>query len=458
MGAREYPRAWLDIVGLALMSAAATPSPAQEPMANPALAVAASSKGAVIVPASSQKQQVPAGHRLMAHTNIRFLVPPGSNPDETPPDSGFAYETPASLACHYSLVADAAGLAPGCNPNVTTTDVTGGSWRIAIVDAYADPSATSDLTAFSVQFGLPLATGQFTVVQASTAAASCTSVPPDPTGGGWEVEQSLDIEWSHAMAPNATLFLVEACSSSDTDLQQAILVANNLVKCKAAEIDPATYALGKCPASSVGRGEVSMSWGGGEYYEETGADNCAFLDDSCFTEPGVVYVASVGDSPGVEYPGTSPNVVAAGGTTVRRSQITGDWVAEAPWVDGGGGTSAYEVRPGFQAGVAGAVGAARGVPDLAFDADPYTGVWVYADGYWAIVGGTSVAAPALAGIINKASGFAVSSQAELATIYAAASGFRDIKSGFCGFYMGLSGAVGWDPCTGVGVVNGYAGK
>ncbi len=450
--------ALLGAVSVSLGLAAASPLHAQAPAANSAWAQAAgSSKGTLIIPASSQRQQIPAGHKFMAHTNVRFFVPPGFNPNEAPPHAGYAYETPASLACHYGLVVDTAGVAPDCNPNVTTTDTSGGSWRIAIVDAYGDPSATADLTGFSAQFGLPLAAGQFSVVQATTSAASCTTVPPDPTGGGWEVEQSLDIEWAHAMAPNATFFLVQACSSTDTDLQQAILVANNLVKCKNSEINTTTRELGTCPEGSVGRGEVSMSWGGEEYYGEAAADNCANLDDSCFTEPGVVYVAATGDSPGVEYPSASPNVVAAGGTTVRRSQTTGDYVTEAPWVLGGGGTSAYETRPTFQSSVGGMVGSARGVPDLSFDADPYTGVWVYFDGGWGIVGGTSLSAQALAGIINKASGFAASSQAQLGTIYAATTGFRDIKSGFCGFYMGFSGMVGWDFCTGVGVVDGYAG-
>jgi kumamolisin len=426
---------------------------AQTVARNPAWGSALASRGSLIIPASNQRQEIPAGHRFVAHTNLRFFVPAGLNPNEAPPYYGYAYETPASLACHYGLVTVAAGVAPACNPNVTTTNASGGSWRIAIVDAYANPTASSDLAAFSAQFGLPLAAGQFTVVAAGTALSSCTTIPSDPTGGGWEVEQSLDIEWSHAMAPGATLFLVEACSSSDNDMAQAVMVANNLVKCKSSQINPLTFALGTCPTDAVGKGEVSMSWGGEETtYEAT--DGCNFFSDACFTEPGVVYVASTGDSPGVGYPSASPNVVAAGGTTMRRDAY-GDYITEAPWVDGGGGSSAYEARPAFQAGVAGVVGSARGVPDLAFDADPYTGVWVYFDGAWGVVGGTSVAAPSLAGIINRSGTFAASSQAELAAIYTATTGFRDIKSGFCGPYMGYSGTVGWDFCTGVGVVDGY---
>jgi kumamolisin len=456
MGTRIRRPAWLCTVGATLGLAVA--AAAQEPTTHPDWATALSSRGTLIIPASSHKQPVPAGHRFKAHTNVRFFVPDGVNPNEAPPIFGLFYETPASLACHYGLAAEAPGASPNCNPGVTATNVTGGSWRIALIDAYTDPSASADLAGFAAQFGLPLAAGQLTIVQATTAAASCSSVGPDPTGGGWEVESTLDIEMAHAMAPNATLFLVQACSSDETDLQQAILVANNLVKCKNAEINPTTHVLGTCPASSIGKGEVSMSWGGGEYPSETGADNCAGLDDSCFTAPGIVYFAAAGDSPGVEYPSVSPNVVGVGGTSLRRNATTGDYEAEAPWVDTGGGISVYEGLPAYQTSIGGLLEFARGVPDVAFDADPYTGVWVYFDGSWGVVGGTSVAAPAVAGIVNKASGFAVSSAAELEIMYAAASGFRDIKSGFCGLYMGFSGTAGWDFCTGLGAVYTYAGK
>jgi len=429
-----------------------------------------SAPGTLIIPSSSLPQAVPAGHRLAAHTNVRVFLPHGFSPDEAPPFSGYAYETPASLACHYGLVSTTA--APSCNPNSTTVPPTGGSKTIAIVDAYDDPAASGDLAWFSLQFGVPLtSSSQFQVIWAMTADSSCSSagyVPTDPTGG-WEVEESLDIEWSHAMAPAAKIYLVEACSNYDSDLQQAVLVASNLVQCGSTEINPTTGVLGKCPVGSAGKGEVSISWGGGEFAGENTANSCASLNDSCFVTPGIVYVASSGDSPGVEYPSVSPNVVSAGGTTVRRNPSTGNFLAEAAWVSGGGGQSAIEARPTYQSSVSAIVGAWRGVPDLSFDSDPNTGVWVYdtfpAEGVeyyeWLIVGGTSVAAPSLAGIINRAGAFAASSSAELTTIYtnkAVTTDFTDITNGFCGPYMGFTAGTGYDLCTGVGVTKGYTGK
>jgi kumamolisin len=422
-------------------------------------------QGVLVVPRSSIAQTPPAGHKFVAHTNVRFLIPGGFTPDELPPFTGYAYETPASLACVYGLVTTASG----CNPNTVTTNPTGGSQSIAIVDAYDDPEADGDIAWFSLQFGIPLkSSAQFQVIWADTPASSCytSGVPTDPTGG-WELEESLDIEWSHAMAPGATIYLVEACSNYDSDLQQAVLVAANLVKCGKTEITGS--GVGTCPAGSTGKGEVSMSWGGEEYSTENASNSCAFLDDSCFTAANVVYVASSGDSPGTIYPATSPNVVSAGGLTTRRNPSTGNLIGSAGWVDAGGGLSFYEARPSYQSSISSIVGIARGVPDLAFDADPNTGVWVY-DTFpmdyfeyysWWIVGGTSVAAPSLAGIINRAGAFAASTNAELTKMYtnkAVTTHFTDITTAFCGPYMGYSAAVGYDFCSGIGAPKGYGGK
>ena len=391
-------------------------------------AQAQAQKGSVVIPPSSLERPTDLGKR--AHTNIRMFVPAKgfTNPQVAvglPPYNGYYYETPASLACVYKLV----GVVPGsgCDPNKVTNHSTGGSKAIAVVDAYDDPNAAADLTYFSNQFGLPAANFQ-------TVYANGTQPPND---SGWELEESLDIEWAHAMAPRAKLYLVEAASNYNSDLYLAVQVASNLV-------------------AAAGGGEVTMSWGGGEFDGEASYD-------SYFTTPGVVYFASTGDGAGTIYPSTSPNVVAAGGTTLRRNPFNGEFFSEAAWVDGGGGPSPYEARPSYQSGIANIVGSARGVPDLSAVADPNTGVWVYdsGNGGWWIVGGTSASSPILAGIVNKAGSFATSTNAELTTIYnnmAVPAYFRDTTDGFCGPYMGFSAVKGWDFCTGVGSPKGPAGK
>jgi subtilase family serine protease len=389
----------------------------------------------VVVPASSHAMAGDLGKA--AHTNVRYISVGSVSQSAAPPFSGYGYETPQSLGCIYRVVAPI----PGCNPNETTNTPKGGSQTIAIVDAYDDPNAAADLAYFSSQFGMPL--GKFQVVYANG------TVPPlDPTGG-WEVEESLDIEYAHAMAPKATLYLVEANSNYDSDLFNAVLVASNLVACGNAS---------GCPAHSKGKGEVSMSWGGDEFADEVELD-------AYFATPGVVYFASAGDDPGVIYPCASPNVVCAGGTSTARSINTGNLIGEITWQDGGGGISYYEPEPGYQAGLKRQLGGYRGVPDISSDSNPATGVWVWDTNAvpgagWYIVGGTSAASPTLAGIVNAAGNFAASSAAELSGLYGLGGygQFNDITYGACGYYSGTFANLGWDQCTGLGSPRGLGGR
>jgi kumamolisin len=380
--------------------------------------------GKVFTPDSSIGFPSDLGKR--AHTNIHLFLPSEQLQNAQPfgpPFSGYGYETPASLACVYNLVK----VVKGCDPNTVTLNPVGGAKMIAIVDAFDAPNAATDLATFSTQFGLPAAS--FQKVYASGTKPSYDA--------GWEIEESLDIQWAHAMAPSAQIVLVEAASSSLTDLLAAEDVASKMV-------------------NAAGGGEVSNSWGADEFSSETAYD-------SHFVKTGVVFFASSGDSPGTSWPGTSPNVVSAGGTTVRRNPSTAMYMSEFPWDEAGGGLSAYEARPSYQSGISAIVGNVRGIPDLAFDSNPITGVWVLVSGQggWYIVGGTSVASPSLAGIINLSGGFATSTNAELATMYGnlgVAADFRDITAGFCGPYAGYTGVKGWDFCTGLGVDKAKKGK
>ena len=387
--------------------------------------------GHAVTPDSSVEQPEHVG--LRAHTNFKTFVPaagmaarqnsPEAAPQASgPPFRGYFYETPASLACVYHLVPSPDA---DCNPNTVTANPSGGARAIAIVDAYHYPTAASDLARFSAQFGLPPANLQVVFANGHQP----------PVNADWNVEEALDIEWAHAMAPKAKIYLVEAASPSYANLLSAVLVANNL-------------------AASAGGGEVSMSWGGNEFAAETSYDGY-------FTQSGIVYFASSGDSPGVIWPSTSRNVVSVGGTSISRNPTTGTFQHELAWQSGGGGPSALEPLPGFQNGISNIVNGHRGTPDVAADADPSTGVWVYASPYWYVVGGTSVAAPVWAGIVNWAGNFAPSSKSELATLYAnlsAASDFRDIMLGSCGPNQGYSAIGGWDFCTGIGSPVGKLGK
>jgi len=375
----------------------------------------------VVVPQSSIVRAEDAGLRV--HTNYFMRVPdPNLNPDVPPP--AVIIETPASIACVYHL---ATSNPTGCNVATTTKHATGGTQTIVIVDAYDDSSAGADLKTFSTQFGLPNA--NFTKKYATGHK------PADACATGWQGEEALDIQWAHAMAPKANIVLMEAASSSLVDMYAAVDAANAYI------------------ASHGGKGEISMSWGTGEYGGET-------TDDLHFLQPGVVYFASSGDAAGTIYPSASPWVVSTGGAKIVRD-TSGNFVKQVGTntcgAGCGGGKSSFEGRPGYQDGVSGVVGTKRGTPDIASDSSSESPVYVYDSscyGGWLEVWGTSVATPTLAGVINSAGSFKSSSAAELQLMYdnmGDTTAYKDITSGSCDTH---NAKTGYDLCTGVGRVRG----
>ncbi len=375
-------------------------------------------QGTVVTPLSSRP--VLNGHNGVPHTNTRQFVP--NNPAAAQPQSstGVYFETPASLACVYRRIPRS----DRCSPNTAHATAIGGSKVIAIVDAYDHPNIVADLAIYSQKFGLPQA--DLSVVFSSG------SRPIQDTTGGWEAEEALDVELAHALAPYARLILVEAPTASD--LYTAVDVASRLV-------------------AQAGGGEVSMSWGSSEFEGETDYDKH-------FQTAGVVYFAAAGDDPGTLYPASSAHVVAVGGTTIARDPATGDFLGEATWSDGGGGPSAFVPAPRYQNNVKYISGAMRATPDLAADANPNSGVYIYtyiindpANTGWVIYGGTSAATPIVAAIANASDTFRPSSFGQLINLYAAAgaAGFRPILRGICGPGGSYDPTAIWNPCVGLGV-------
>ncbi|HKD37722.1 MAG TPA: S53 family peptidase, partial [Pirellulales bacterium] len=266
----------------------------------------------------------------------------------------------------------------------TSTIADGSNETIAIVDAYNSPNIRTDLAAFNQQFALPnMTSDQFKIVSQTGSTTNLPGVDPSGPGaaGSWDLETSLDVEVMHAFAPGANLLLVEANSSSASDLQIAADFARK----------------------QAGVVVVSMSFGYGELSSQT-------TTDATFATPsghaGVTFVAATGDGgiPGF-YPAFSPNVIAAGGTTLNVDG-SGNIVSEVGWSSSGGGVSTIEPQPTFQNGVVNQYSTTnRTTPDVAFDGDPTTGASVY-DSYdygtatpWVKVGGTSLSAPGWAALI-----------------------------------------------------------
>jgi subtilase family serine protease len=245
--------------------------------------------------------------------------------------------------------------------NGRPTKLDGSGQTIAIIDAYDDPNIITELNTFSNQYGLP---------KVGDPGFNFTKATPQGTpspDSGWATEIALDVEWAHAIAPKASIMLVEAQSASYADLFSAVDYARQ-----------------------QGAKQISMSFGGREFF--------ATLYDSHFNYPGVSFVASSGDTgAGVSYPATSPYVTAVGGTTLSLDS-NNNRVSESGWSGSGGGLSSQESLPSYQRGFVNSK-TKRGNPDISYDADPATGVAVYHidpstdNGGWDQYGGTSIAAP-----------------------------------------------------------------
>lgn len=410
---------------------------------------------------------------------LSFLAIKAVHADTSPPSYG---ETPASLGCVYGLTPHVSG----CPISNTSTVPTGGSGAIAVIDGGYDPNALVELQQFSQQFGLPgganfpQCTGSnapcFQVYFASslTTCTVASNPPPSTAPTGFSIaaliEPEIDIEWSHAMAPNASIYMIVTPGWDIDNMMFGISCANSLL--------------------NNSGGIVSMSV---SYDEFKGEKNY----DSYFAQPGIIYLASSGDYQApARYPSSSPNVISVGGTNIVRDD-SGNYLGQTAWQNvgktaipcteqpcrtgGSGGPSQYEPRPSYQNSVQKIVGNARGTPDVSFVAQSVSVYCCYAGtgkgnqctsqgspvvcnadgsgGLWFTSGGTSLATPAIAGIINVAHAGTTSTAQELSLIYYNAlknyqSNWTDIISGNNG-YPALHG---YDFTTGLGVPRGYGGK
>jgi VCBS repeat-containing protein len=336
--------------------------------------------------------------------------------------------------------------------NNGTVQGDGTGQTIAIVDAYDDPNIASDLHVFDQTFGLP-DPPSFQKVNETGG----TTMPS--ADAGWGLEESLDVEWAHAIAPGANILLVESNSASDTDLLTAVDTARNT---------PGVVA-------------VSMSWGGSEFSGQV-ADDIHFQTPSGhlggsnglggpLLTGGVTFVASSGDAgSGVSWPSSSANVLSVGGTSLLLDG-SGNWSSEIGWSGSGGGISAQVTQPAYQQGYVGQSATYRTNPDVAYDAAPGTGVAVYDTQYasangtgpWIEVGGTSAGAPQWSALIAIADqgralqglGSLDGPSQTLPTLYHLPGDFHDITTGDNGpsIYGGAPfypAGPGYDLVTGLG--------
>ncbi len=311
---------------------------------------------------------------------------------------------------------------------------TGEGQTIAIVDAYDHPRVTSDFKVFNRQFGLPNYGKDGKLLLQKKVAPSGSGIrftlPVPRVDRGWAGEIALDVQWAHVIAPRAKIILVEAQSASYSDMLTAVDFAR------------------KIPGVSV----VSNSWGVdgelGDFQE---------FYDNYFTTPkghiagggipgGVTFTVSAGDTGAVtSWPAVSKNALAIGGTNLT-VDAAGNWLSERAWDQSGGGPPIFTVP--------------NASPDVAFNADPASGVAVYnslpderGDTGWFRFGGTSAGAPQWAGLI------AVINEGRTLLKKPSLDGVKDIlpylaTSPRSSFHDIITGTNGFDATPGVDYVTG----
>jgi hypothetical protein len=375
--------------GLAVLGAAALPSLAPAAVAAPGKAAvpravaAPAARTAAARLAARPVPALPAASRFVAAPRIAPAIAGVSQACATPAQ-------PGQMACMALVrtthsggpdVSSPAGYTPAELLNAyglaTAASKAGNGETIAVVDAYNDPDASSDLAVYRTEFSMPACTTGNGCLTIENQTGGTTLPKADPTGGGWELEESLDLDMVSAICPNCQIVLVEANSADIGDLAQAEGTA----------------------ARTQGVNAVTNSWGSGaEFIGEN-------QFDPDFYEPGVAITAAGGDDGyGPQYPAVSPYVTSVGGTSLSGS--LNSWT-QAAWSEVGSGCSAIEPKPSWQTADDSSPGGClnRTDNDVAADADPATGVALYdsekysPDGGapgWTVAGGTSVSTPIIA--------------------------------------------------------------
>jgi subtilase family serine protease len=342
------------------------------------------------------------------------------------------------IACYQAFqLRQAYNLAP-----LAAKGIEGQGQTIVIVDAFGSPSIAADLQTFDSQMNLPNPPS-FKVITPegpiTTTAKNCTSTY-SPTGPdlcsdyyGWTDETSLDVEWSHAMAPKANILLVET-PMTETEgvygLPQLVAAENYVIDHHLGDVITQSFGANEStftsPAQiySLRSAYLNAARHGVTVLASSGDDGST--DQVCDPASGCANpndVTCCQSSPAIDWPASDPLVTGVGGTQLQLNAAGGRTAPDSVWHDlsstvgvkgpvytwgsSGGGLSTVFSRPQFQNGVAGTVGDSRGTPDIAMSAAVNGAVDFYdtsdpSVAGWAIVGGTSEASPLFSGVVALA--------------------------------------------------------
>ena len=354
------------------------------------------------------------------------------------------------------------------------THTTGLGHTIVIIDAFQSPTIRHDLALFDKVFDLKDPTLN---ILAPDGLAPFNA--QDQAQVGWAAEITLDVEWAHAVAPGATIDLVLANPTKDPHANTLSGFLTNILRATSFAV---THNLGDV---------ISQSFGGNEACANAQALQAQHKVFQAAMAKGITVLAASGDrgaaeincadtafTKNVSTPASDPLVTAVGGTTLNADATTGAYVAESAWSGSGGGLSTVYTRPAFQQGIQNIVGNRRGVPDIAYNGDPKSGVLVV----WSssgqgkdlavVFGGTSAGSPQWAGItvllnevLGKRVGFlnpvlyriGMSATAAPLNLHDISKGNNTFSAknanGHAVTIEGFAAAKGWDAVTGWGTPN-----
>ncbi len=347
---------------------------------------------------------------------------------------------------------------------------TGKGQTIVDIVSYGSPTLQQDMDTFDQQFGLP----PITIKVLSPLGTQPTDHPATKDLAGWAGETSLDVQIIHAIAPDAGIVVL----TSPVNETEGTIGLPQFLQLEQYAI---SNHLGNIISQSFGASEVTLNNAGGK--QEIQKWDAFFKQAT--TQQGITFFASSGDNGATDYanlqatqlsptattsfPTDEPWVTSVGGTTLLRK---GSAFQETAWNSNGGasggGFSIFFSTPSYQktlpASVQNQLSNRRGVPDIAGDADPSTGLAIYSsDGGWTLGGGTSASAPlwaAFMAIANQMAGhplgFINPTLYKLAASSAYTRDFKDITTGNNSIkngqvqVQGYPAVKGWDPVTGLG--------
>jgi subtilase family serine protease len=351
---------------------------------------------------------------------------------------------------------------------VNAAGITGRGTTIAVVDSFGSPTIAHDLHTFDRAFGLPDPPSLQTIAPAGPLPAF------DATNGdmvNWAVETTLDVEYAHAMAPQARILVV----ATPVDETEGLTGLPQMIQAENYVLD---HHLADVISQSFGATEQTFPDGG----PVPQSLRTAFVRARAL---GVTVLASTGDTGATNYkldlthlydrrvvgwPASDPLVTAVGGTQLHLDATGHRTSPDVVWNDGygasGGGLSSWFSRPEFQDGVSSVVGNRRGIPDVSMSAAVDGAAILYfsflpsAVGFH-LVGGTSEAAPMFAGIVALSDQQAGHRIGDIESpLYALGqdggrAGIVDITSGNNSF-AGVSGfpaRSGYDLSSGLGTID-----